>query len=173
MKRLLRRALGTPANMITLARIVLCAALAFFPARTAAFYAIYSAAGLSDAVDGAVARRTNTADEFGAKLDTLADFIFFVVCAIKLLPTVKLETWAYIWIALIAAIKAANIVSGLVIRKKPIFLHTAMNKATGLLLFALPLTFDLIDPNHGVAVVCAAATFAAIQEGHFIRTEKN
>ena len=30
-------------------------------------------------VDGTVARKTNTVSEFGARLDTIADFIFFAV----------------------------------------------------------------------------------------------
>ena len=45
-----------------------------------------------------------------------------------------------------------------------------MNKVTGALLFVLPLTIPLIEPSHSAIVVCAIATFAAIQEGHLIRT---
>ena len=45
-----------------------------------------------------------------------------------------------------------------------------MNKVTGILLFALPLTLTVIELKYSGAVVCAAATFAAIQEGHLIRT---
>jgi len=50
------------------------------------------------------------------------------------------------------------------------FPHTLANKATGFLLFiAVPMTFWSIIP---LAVVAAIATFAAIQEGHYIRTNK-
>jgi CDP-diacylglycerol--glycerol-3-phosphate 3-phosphatidyltransferase len=75
-----------------------------------------------------------------------------------------------VWIAVIALIKATNIVSGYVMRKSFVSVHLAMNKVTGLLLFTLPLTLPVIDLKYSGAVVCAAATFAAIQEGHFIRT---
>lgn len=51
-----------------------------------------------------------------------------------------------------------------------IAVHTAMNKATGALLFVLPLTFPFIDLKYTAFVVCAVATFAAIQEGYMIRT---
>ena len=45
--------------------------------------------------------------------------------------------------------------------------HTKANKLTGLLLFiAVPLVFWSIVP---IAIVAGVATFAAIQEGHFIR----
>lgn len=45
-----------------------------------------------------------------------------------------------------------------------------MNKLTGLLLFLFSLTLPFIDWNLSAVVLCAAATFAAIQEGHYIRT---
>ena len=41
---------------------------------------------------------------------------------------------------------------------------------TDILLFVLPLTLTFIDLKYSGAAVCAAATFAAIQEGHLIRT---
>ena len=72
---------------------------------------------------------------------------------------------------MIAVIKAINLVSGYVIRKEIVVLHTVMNKVTGILLFILPLTLHFIDLKYSGVVVSAAATFAAIQEGHIIRTE--
>ena len=48
--------------------------------------------------------------------------------------------------------------------------HSFMNKATGALLFLLPLTIPAAPLKYSAIVVCAVATFAAIQEGHFIRT---
>ena len=53
-------------------------------------------------VDGMVARRTNTASEFGARLDTAADFVFVVVCLIRLLPAIEIPAWLYVWIGVIA-----------------------------------------------------------------------
>ena len=55
-------------------------------------------------------------------------------------------------------------------QKRFVAVHTVMNKVTGALLFVLPLTIPLIEPSHGAIVVCAIATFAAIQEGHLIRS---
>lgn len=48
--------------------------------------------------------------------------------------------------------------------------HSIMNKITGILLFVLPLTIRIIDLKCSTAIICAIATFAAIQEGHYIRT---
>ena len=45
-----------------------------------------------------------------------------------------------------------------------------MNKVTGVLLFLLPLTIPAAPLKYAAVIVCTAATFAAIQEGHLIRT---
>ena len=158
------------ANIITASRIVFSIALLFFPAFSPAFYALYAAAGFSDMIDGTVARKTGTVSEFGSKLDTAADFVLVVVCLIKLIPAVRLPIWLIIWIVVIAVIKALNLVSGYVMRKRIVILHTSANKATGVLMIVLPLTLPFIDLKYSGAVICAAAAFAAIQEGHLIRT---
>ena len=56
-----------------------------------------------------------------------------------------------------------------VLRKEFIALHTVMNKVTGILLFVLPLTLTFFDLKYSGVFVSAAATFAAIHEGHLIR----
>ena len=163
------------ANSITGIRIVCSIALLFFPAFSPAFYALYVAAGFSDMIDGIVARITGTVSEFGSKLDTAADLALVVLCLIKLIPVINVPTWLIIWIAVIAVIKVVNLISGYIVRKEIVALHTVMNRMTGILLFALTLTLSFINLNYSGAVVGAVATFAALQEGHLIRTgaEKN
>ena len=156
------------ANIITSLRILISAALLFCPAFSPMFYVLYLSAGFSDMIDGAVARRTNTASEFGAKLDTAADFVFAAVCMLKLLPKMLMPLWLYIWIAGIAAIKAFNIVAGFARQKQFPAVHSIMNKLTGGMLFVLPLTMQIIDLKYSTTLVCTVATFAAIQESWFI-----
>ena len=145
-------------------------ALLFCPVFSPAFYALYITAGVSDMADGAVARKTGTVSEFGSKLDTAADFVLVAVCLIKLIPAIPMPAWFIIWVVVIAVIKAINLISGYVMQKELVALHTAMNKVTGMLLFVLPLTVTFIDLKYSGTLVNAAATFAAIQEGHLIRT---
>ena len=160
------------ANTITFFRIAASIVLLFCPVFSPAFYVFYIAAGLSDMLDGFVARKINTASRFGARLDTIADFVLVVVCLIKLLPVLRIPAWLYAWIGIIALIKVINIISGFVVQKRFVTVHSVMNKATGALLFLLPLTLPAVPLKYTAIVVCAAATFAAIQEGHFIRTER-
>lgn len=160
------------ANSITIIRILCSIALLFCPVFSPAFYALYLTAGVSDMVDGWIARRTHTASELGAKLDTIADIVFVIVCLVKLLPVLDIPVWLYVWIGVIALIKIINIISGFVVQKRFVSVHNIMNKTTGLLLFIFPLTISFIDLKYTAALVCIFATFAAIQEGHFIRTNQ-
>ena len=78
----------------------------------------------------------------------------------------------WIWTGVIALIKIINIISGFVVAKQFVSVHTAANKITGLLLFVLPLTMAVAELRYSALAVCVAATFAAIQEGHIIRSGK-
>ena len=128
------------ANTITFFRIAAGIALLFCPVFSPAFYVFYIAAGLSDMLDGFVARKTDTVSKLGTKLDTIADLVLVVVCLIKLLPILSLPAWLYIWIGIIALIKVVNIISGFIVQKRFVTVHSVMNKATGALLFLLPLS---------------------------------
>ena len=161
------------ANLITAIRILCSIALLFFPVFSPAFYTLYIVAGVSDMIDGTVARKTGTVSKFGSKLDTAADLILAAVCLIKLIPVLDIPSWLLIWIAIVALIKVINIISGYVMYKEFAAVHTVMNKVAGILLFILPLTLTIIDLRFSGALVSAAATFAAIQEGHFIRTGRS
>ena len=155
------------ANLITSCRILCSIGILCFPAFSQKFYIMYFLCGFSDMIDGTIARKTNAVTEFGSKLDTVADFVFVVVCLIKLLPLVHISVWLWIWIAVIAVIKATNLVWGFVCRKKLVDYHSVFNKATGLLLFLLPFTLQRVEPKYSFAVVCIIATIAAIQEGYY------
>ena len=159
------------ANIITGFRVLISIALLFCPVFSPVFYVLYLIAGLSDMIDGTIARRMNTVSEFGARVDTAADFVFVVVCLIKFLPVISIPAWLYVWIVLIALIKIIIIISGYVVQKKLVAVHSVMNKMTGVLLFILPLTFPIVPLKYLAIPVCAVATFAAVQEGHFIRTD--
>ena len=154
------------ANTITGIRIVLSITLLFFPALSPAFFVLYVAGGLSDMIDGAVARRTGTVSEFGSRLDTFADIVFAAVCQIKLLPVLDVPVWLYIWTAVIAMIKLFNIAIGYIRQKEFTAVHSVMNKVTGGMLFLFPLTLTVINLKYSAVVVCAVATTAAIQEGY-------
>ena len=161
------------ANVITGCRIIFSLPLLFITISSAWFYALYLFCGLTDMIDGTIAKNTNAVSSFGSNLDTVADFIFMVVCLIKLLPITHIPVWLWIWISAIAIIKIANITLGFACKKRFVSVHTVLNKITGFALFLLPLTFTFIEPTYSVLVVCYLATLAAIQEGYCVTKERN
>lgn len=160
------------ANIITSCRILFSMGVLCFPAFSPEFYTMYFLCGFSDMIDGTIARKTNAVSEFGSKLDTVADFVFVVVCSIKLLPLVHIPTWLWIWIGVIAVIKTANIAWGFVHMKRFLCVHTVLNKITGFALFILPLTLTFVEPTNIVLAVCCLATVAAIQERYCVAKER-
>ena len=156
------------ANIVTGCRILGSGLLLFFPVFSVEFYMIYIICGFSDMIDGTIARKTNSTSELGAKIDTAADLVFVTVSLMKILPTMHIPRWLWIWGVMIAMIKIGNIVWGCASKKQFISLHTIMNKITGLLLFLLPLTLSFIELKYSSIVVCSIATFASIQETVYI-----
>ena len=159
------------ANAITCCRILISMLMFLFSVFSPGFYVCYLIAGISDMIDGTIARKLGTSSKFGEKLDTVADFVFAVVALFKLLPVMKISMTIWIWTGLIAVIKLINIISGFVVQKRFVTVHSLANKITGAVLFALPLALSLIDVSYSAIFVCLVATFAAIQEGHIIRSQ--
>ena len=155
-------------NIITLLRIAGSMGLLFCDVMGVAIWIIYGLCGISDIVDGWLARKLKCVTKKGALLDSLADICFVVCCAWKLLPILELPHWLWLWAGVNVAIKVVNQIFALVMYGRCCFPHTTANKWAGFLLFiAVPMTFWSIIP---ISIVAVVATFAAIQEGHFIRT---
>ena len=159
-------------NAISALRFLGAVCLLFFGFGSCAFWAIYFVCGLSDMADGYLARKLGCESKVGAMLDSLADLVFVVCCCFKLIPALAFPRWLWIWGGVIVATKVINQISALVMYKKFVFPHTVANKVTGVLLFVgVPLTLFL-ESIVPMAIIAVVATFAAIQEGHFIRTKR-
>ena len=161
-------------NIITLSRIPMAVTLPFVQFSPAIFWTLYLLCGLSDVLDGAVARLTGTVSRLGERLDTLADIVFVAVWMVLFIPAINVGRWLWIWIGIIAFIKVVNVISGLAMKKGFVAKHTLANKASGILLFLLPiiLLWEVIKVPY-IILVSLLATFAAVQEGHLVRTEQS
>jgi len=156
------------ANIITGSRVAFSFPLLFIPLSSALFYILYLFCGLTDMIDGAIARKTGAVSQFGARLDTVADFVFMFVCSIKILPLMHIPVWLWVWITLIALTKIFSIAFVFIRKKKLISIHSVFNKTTGFALFLLPLSLTLVETTYSVATICVLATIAVIQEVYFI-----
>ena len=151
-------------NLLSASRIVLCLPLLLVDAMTLPFWVLYLIAGLTDILDGFLARRWDTESEFGARLDSLADFLFVLAVGYKLFPWLKLPATLWMMIGLIAIVKMFNAICSYVVKHRIEYLHTKANKLTGFLLF---IGVMAIGQSYFVLVawaIACIALFAAIQE---------
>ena len=157
-------------NILSASRIALCLPLLMVDVMTVPFWVLYVIVGTTDILDGYLARRWGVESKFGARLDSLADFVFVLAVGYKLFPWLKLPAVLWMMIGLIALVKIVNAVSAYRVKHKMVFLHTKANKLTGFLLFVGMMA---IGQSYFVLVawvVACIALFAAIQEGHIIRS---
>ena len=158
-------------NLLSASRIVLCLPLLLVDAMSIPFWVLYVIAGITDMLDGFLARRWGVESTFGARLDSWADFVFVLAVGYKLCPYLKLPATLWMMIGLVALVKILNIISSYVVKRRIQFLHTKANKLTGFLLFIGMMTIEQSYFVPVVWVIACIALFAAIQEGHYIRNK--
>lgn len=153
------------ADILTISRFVAAITLLFFSPFSTPFWFLYGWAGVSDMLDGPIARKTGNASRGGALLDSIADLVFVVVCFVKIILVINIPMWLWVWISFIALIKIVNLVRGFVRQHKIVMPHTIANKITGALLFLFPAAIQFVPLIIPAIIVSSVATFAAVQEG--------
>ena len=123
-------------------------------------------------LDGFIARINKSESEIGAKLDSVSDIVFAIVATIKILPSLNLTNEIIVWLAFIIFIKIVNVISSYIYYKKIALPHTILNKITGFIVFIAPFIIIYINSIILEIIICSFATFAAVQEGYYIRTRK-
>jgi len=153
-------------NIITGLRIIGTGCLLFTKPLTLWFYVVYILTGITDVLDGFIARKTGCTSELGARLDSVADILFYTVLLVKLLPEMIkiLPFWIWIFVAVILLVRATAYVTAYIKYRRFASLHTYMNKLTGASIFVFPLSMALPIAT-GVAVgVCCIAVWASLEE---------
>lgn len=130
----------TAPNIITFVRIAGTIALAFLAPFTLAFYIVWTVCGISDVLDGAVARMLKKESKLGARLDSIADIMFYLLMLFKILPTLIeiLPKWIWIIVGTIAVTRIGAYLTAIIKFKKFASLHSYLNKFSGFLLFLVP-----------------------------------
>ena len=134
-------------NILTLFRIFGAAALLFLAPLEPPFLAVYFLCGVSDILDGFLARRWKVSSHAGALLDSIADFILVSVLLYVFIPYYNWPSWILIWIASIALVRISALIVCRIRFRKFAFLHTVSNKATGAALLCFPFLLRLFGLN--------------------------
>jgi CDP-diacylglycerol--glycerol-3-phosphate 3-phosphatidyltransferase len=123
----------TGPDALAVSRIPLALALVAVAPHRGAALAIFVVACATDVVDGWWARRRGTASDRGARLDSVADAIFFAAAGFVVLTTVDLPLGPAL--AVSVGVVAATRFATLVVTKRRFrrwsVMHTDLNRASG------------------------------------------
>jgi CDP-diacylglycerol--glycerol-3-phosphate 3-phosphatidyltransferase len=152
------------ANMITVTRLIGAMMLPFTVPFSLPFWVLYIYCGVSDFIDGLVARAMKQQSEAGAKLDSVADAAFFFAILIAVIPAVVIPTWIWICAAVIALVRVSAYLIGYKKYHKFSALHTCANKLTGGFLFCSPVLYTVFGVTAAGAMLCLLAMLSSCEE---------
>ncbi|MBR2477165.1 MAG: CDP-alcohol phosphatidyltransferase family protein [Clostridia bacterium] len=153
-------------NIITSLRIAGTFGLIFTPEFDVWFYVLYIFTGITDILDGFVARKLKVTSEFGARLDSVSDLFFYVTILCKIFrklqeilhPAIWVGAGAYLVLRVISYIIAA------VKFHKLASLHTYLNKIGVFLVFLVPLLIHTEVIEWLCAIIAIVGIIATIEE---------
>ena len=156
------------ANFVTSVRLLGAIALFFVEPLSVGFFVVFGICGLSDALDGFLARTLKITSAFGSKLDSVADLTFYSSMMLNLFEKIAEKLFKGLWIFLfiILAIRIAVYLISAIRFNRFSSLHTILNKATGAGMFIIPLILlgsSTLLNIYGT-VLCLIGLAAALQE---------
>lgn len=128
------------ANAVTSLRLIGAVLMIFITPLSPAFYVVYTICGLSDGIDGTIARKMGTSSEFGARLDSVSDITFYLVMFIKLMPVLwdAMPMWLWYLVGVVLAVRVCAYALAYLKYHTMAAIHTYVNKVTGALVFLIP-----------------------------------
>ncbi len=153
-------------NVLTTLRLLSAVCLFFVEPLSDAFFIIYTFAGVSDVLDGLIARSAGCTSSLGARLDSMADLCFYAVMLWRILPIVwpivDMWKWHFVGVIIFVRIISYSIVA--LKYKRFSAMHTYLNKVTGLVVFLIPYTIRQSFFSVFCVVVCVTAAAATFEE---------
>jgi len=142
-------------NVLSVLRIILALSLLFIPVAADGellplFLTVYIIAGITDMIDGPLARKFKVTSELGANLDGIADYTFIAVALFRLVPVLNFDLPLVIsLIAVFALLKIIGMLVGYIRYKQLMMMHTYAAKTGAFLAFLFPLAYHYsrLDEN--------------------------
>lgn len=151
-------------NVITITRILGTVLLLFIRPFSALFFIIYILCGISDILDGMIARKMNLVSKKGQILDSIADFLMVILLLLVFVLNLNLPLWGIYWLFSIAVIRLTSLGVGFMRYRQLAFLHTYANKLTGAALFCFPFLYVGLGLYTTTILLCFIASISAIEE---------
>ena len=154
------------ANIITVSRIIVSISMVFVIPFSSIFFLLYLYCGISDIIDGYIARKTHTESVRGALLDSIADIVFLAIIAFKLVPLVFkiMPNWSIVVCIIITIVKVMVYLVGYIKFHCFVALHTILNKVMGIVLFLSMYMFMIVEGDIIIVFLCIVGVIAAIEE---------
>ncbi len=160
-------------NALSVLRMVLSLCLFLFLGSRTVFFIIFLLCGLTDLLDGIIARRTHSQSPLGARLDSFGDLLFFLTVLACVVMWAGEETLLLLpYIAAIVIVRFINMAIAAMRFHKFAIIHTYANKATGLLVFIAFGVYILTSSIFAFVPVCVAAALSALEETLILITSK-
>ena len=154
------------ANAVTSLRLFGAIAMIFITPLSVPFYVVYTICGLSDGIDGTIARKMGTSSEFGARLDSVSDIMFYFVMFVKLMPVLwaAMPMWIWYIVGAVLAVRLTAYAIAFLRYGHMAAIHTYLNKVTGALVFLIPYILLLPCDVTLCAVTAGIAMVASFEE---------
>lgn len=159
-------------NILTGLRILSAFLLLATPVYSPGFYVLFMICGITDFFDGRIARKYHTASKAGASLDNIADYILIISAIIKVVPTLVLDRWVFVWGIIMLTAHVSSSIIAWIKYKRVVILHTIANKLLGGAVFAIPLLAGFGNQTLLIAVICGFMCFSVPEELYLILTSK-
>lgn len=156
------------ANIITITRIIGTFVMIYFDVLTPEWLVAYVYSGLSDIVDGYIARKLKIQSTLGSKLDSVSDLFFYTTMMIKLWPYLVEYLPTFVWVIIWTTVAIRLAVYLYVNLKMHTILssHNILNKLTGCFMFLIPF---IIKTKYFVLYAICVSSFALIAALNEIR----
>ena len=159
-------------NILTASRVLIAIIILFIKPFSIAFYVIYAWCGISDLFDGVIARAIKVESSLGSLLDTIGDVLLTLTGSFVTFKYMYQVANLAIWGPLAAVLsifvfRAIGAIVTLARFKKFAMLHTIGNKVGMILLFLIPLFYELVGTVGApifIYAVSGVCILAAIEE---------
>ena len=153
-------------NIITSIRILGTLLMLFIEPLSTTFLVVYTIAGVSDALDGWAARTLKVSSDFGAKLDSISDLLFYIVMLVRIFPVMWVVLPKGIWVCVgsMVVLRIISYTTAAIKYHRLASLHTFMNKASGFSVFFVPYVINTAAATPVCTTVCVIAMFATLEE---------
>ena len=151
-------------NILSICRIFLSLLLLLLKPLGIPFFIIYIICGISDFLDGFIARKYKVTTKLGARLDSIADFVMFMIIIIVIYPLITSSGIIKVSIFGIIIIRVIATTIAFIKYKSFAMIHTYGNKITGFLVLLIPVFLLLQITDKIILLVCIIAILSAMEE---------